>query len=147
MLPAAPLGLQRLVRRCLKKEPQARLHDIADARLELEETLNESAALLVPMPGHGSWRVSRRNALAWTLIVLMAIAAILVAWNAGRQQGGSVATPSRFVVPLPAGVALENGPGPSIVMSPDGLRLVFVALDRGGGTRCSRARWIDSKPR
>src|SRR5918994_7716774 len=40
-LPAAPLGLQRLVRRCLRKDPQARLHDIADARLELEETLNE----------------------------------------------------------------------------------------------------------
>jgi Tol biopolymer transport system component len=135
LLPAAPLGLQRLCRRCLKKEPQQRLHDIADARLELEETLNESAALVVPMPGHGSWRVSRRNALAWTVIVGMAIAAMFVAWNAGRRQGGSVAPPSRFVVPLPAGVALENGPGPSLVVSPDGSRLVFVALDRGGGTQ------------
>src|SRR5688572_10760637 len=134
LLPAAPLGLQRLCRRCLKKEPQQRLHDIADARLELEETLNESAALVVPMPGHGSWRVSRRNALAWTVIVAMAIAAMVVAWNAGRQ-GGSVAPPSRFVVPLPAGVALENGPGPSLVVSPDGSRLVFVALDRSGGTQ------------
>jgi serine/threonine-protein kinase len=135
LLSAAPLGLQRLVRRCLRKDPTSRLHDIADARLELDEVLNESAALVVPMPGRGSWRVSRRNALAWFLIVALAAAAMVVAWNAGRRQTGITASPGRFVVPLPAGVQLDNGPGPSLVVSPDGARLVFVALERGGGTQ------------
>ena len=133
-LPAAPLGLQRLVRRCLKKEPSARLHDIADARLELEETINESAALVVPMPGHGAWRISRRHALAGGLLLLLTIAAIVAAWNAGRSQRVGT-TQSRFVVPLPAGYSLEHGPGPSLVVSPDGSRIVFVALERGGGTQ------------
>ena len=133
-LPAAPLGLQRLVRRCLKKDPQARLHDIADARLELEETANESAALVVAMPGHGSWRISRRYAFAATILALVAIAAIVSAWYLGRQQR-TIPAQARFVVPLPAGYSLEHGPGPSVAISPDGSRFVFVAVEPGGGTR------------
>ena len=134
LLPAAPLGLQRLVRRCLKKDPQARLHDIADARLELEETINESAALVVPMPGHGAWRISRKDAIAGVLLVLLGLAAVVGAWNLGRRQSGSAAR-SRFVVPLPAGFTIESGPGPSVVVAPDGSRVVFVALERAGGTQ------------
>jgi serine/threonine-protein kinase len=133
-LPAAPLGLQRLVRRCLKKDPSARLHDIADARLELEETVNESAALVVPMPGHGTWRISRRHAVAAALAAVLMVAAVLAAWNAGRRQTAPAAQ-SRFVVPFPAGFTLDNGPGPSLVVSPDGSRLVFVAAERGAGTQ------------
>jgi serine/threonine-protein kinase len=133
-LPAAPLGLQRLVRRCLKKDPTARLHDIADARLELEETLNESAALVVPMPGHGTWRVSRRHAIVGAILTLVALAAIVQAWRLGRLESRPTAQ-SRFVVPLPAGFTLEHGPGQSLALSPDGTRLVFVALERDGGTQ------------
>ena len=133
-LPPAPLGLQRLVRRCLKKDPAARLHDIADARLELEEAMNESAALVVPMPGRGGWRVSRRHALIATVVTLVALAAILQAWRLGRRESRPTSQ-SRFVVPLPAGVTLEQGPGQTMALSPDGSRLVFVALDRGGGTQ------------
>jgi len=51
-LPAAtPAGLQRLLRRCLQKDSQRRLHDIADARLEIEEILAEPVALSPPRPG------------------------------------------------------------------------------------------------
>ena len=112
LLPAAPLGLQRLCRRCLKKEPQQRLHDIADARLELEETLNESAALVVPMPGHGSWRVSRRDALARTVIVAMArrdVRRLERPDAAGRQRR----TPQPVRRAAACRLALESGPGPA----------------------------------
>ena len=34
---SAPAGLQRLIRRCLAKDPKTRLHDIADARLEIDD--------------------------------------------------------------------------------------------------------------
>jgi serine/threonine protein kinase len=38
-LPAdTPTGVQRMLRRCLAKDPNARLHSIADARIELEDT-------------------------------------------------------------------------------------------------------------
>ena len=34
-----PRGVQRLLRRCLHKDPRQRLHDIADARIEIDEAL------------------------------------------------------------------------------------------------------------
>src|SRR5262249_30227334 len=34
-----PSNLQRLLRRCLEKDPKRRLHDIADARIELEDAV------------------------------------------------------------------------------------------------------------
>jgi serine/threonine protein kinase len=42
---AAPPAVHRLLRRCLAKDPTRRLRDIADARLEIEDALRESAAL------------------------------------------------------------------------------------------------------
>ena len=39
-LPAdTPQHLRRLLERCLRKDAQRRLHDIADARIEIEDTL------------------------------------------------------------------------------------------------------------
>ena len=35
--PHTPVAVRRLLRRCLEKDPARRLHDIADARLELDE--------------------------------------------------------------------------------------------------------------
>ena len=37
---ATPPGLRRVLRRCLTKDPARRLHDIADARIEIEEALD-----------------------------------------------------------------------------------------------------------
>ena len=133
-LPAAPVGVARLVRRCLNKDPRARLHDIGDARLELEEALNESAALVVPVPGAGRWRVSRRNAVAGLAGLVLAAAGIAAAYVYGRSTTVPP-TQSRFVVPLPANYTLDSGPGPSLVVSPDGSRIVFAGLQRGGGTQ------------
>src|SRR5918993_2949589 len=72
--PSSPVALQRLARRCLRKDPQERLHDIADARLDLTDALNESAAVVVPLPGRGSWRGLRRRALAAGIAGLALIA-------------------------------------------------------------------------
>ena len=40
-IPAAtPASIRRLLRRCLEKDPGRRLHDIADARLEIDDTVS-----------------------------------------------------------------------------------------------------------
>ncbi len=39
-----PQSIRRLLRRCLEKDLKERLHDIADARLEMREQLAESTA-------------------------------------------------------------------------------------------------------
>ena len=40
-----PAAVRRLLRRCLAKDPRRRLHDFADARLELEEVSEEAPAV------------------------------------------------------------------------------------------------------
>ncbi|HSC28012.1 MAG TPA: serine/threonine-protein kinase, partial [Vicinamibacterales bacterium] len=51
-LPEIAPSLRRLLARCLSKEPRERLHDIADARLELEEALREEGTNWIsPEPG------------------------------------------------------------------------------------------------
>jgi eukaryotic-like serine/threonine-protein kinase len=42
--PATPPSVQRLLQRCLQKDPKQRLHDIADARIELDDALTRADA-------------------------------------------------------------------------------------------------------
>jgi serine/threonine protein kinase len=42
--PALPPEVSRLVRRCLQKDPRRRIHDIADARVEIDEALDAASA-------------------------------------------------------------------------------------------------------
>ena len=42
--PATPLSVQRVLQRCLQKDPKQRLHDIADARIELDDALTRTDA-------------------------------------------------------------------------------------------------------
>lgn len=133
--PGSPLSLQRLARRCLRKDPQDRLHDIGDARLELEDALNESAAVVWALPGTGSWRVSRRRAIAAGAAVLLAVALATAAGWAWGRSARPAQVHARFAVSLPPGFAFDQGPGPVVAVSPDGSRLVFVAVERGGGTQ------------
>jgi Tol biopolymer transport system component len=49
-LDAAPAAVRRLVRRCLEKEVRRRLHDIVDARLEIEDAQAGTAETTLPAP-------------------------------------------------------------------------------------------------
>jgi hypothetical protein len=70
---SAPSSIRSLLRRCLQKDPRQRLRDIADARFQIEEALNEpstssAVAALVP---------ARRERLVWAAaLVVAAIAAV-----------------------------------------------------------------------
>ena len=56
-LPAStPASIRSLLRRCLQKDPRQRLRDIADARFQIEEALNEPAIPLACRTGPGAER-------------------------------------------------------------------------------------------
>ena len=50
-----PTPVQPLLRRCLEKDPKQRLHDIADARLWLEEGSGPAGAPVQPRSGRAAW--------------------------------------------------------------------------------------------
>ncbi len=75
-LPAGlPAPLQRLLRRCLQKDPRQRVQHIGDARLDIEDALRAPASSDALTP-----RVSLRERLAWAagLVVVGTAAALLV---------------------------------------------------------------------
>src|SRR5213593_2047210 len=124
--PATPPNIQVLLRRCLQKDRDQRLHDIADARIEIDETLRRSAeregpAASAPLAGR-RW-ILGAAALGCTLL------GALIAWLAIRPTGLHQAN-----VPQLVSVArLTHDPefSESPTWSPDGSLLAF-ASDRSG---------------
>ena len=134
-LPAdTPPAIRRLLRRCLERNPKHRLHDIADARIELEEAMNRgedaapgSAPAAPPLRGSG-WRL----ALAVAIALALGLAAGRLARPA-KQPSPLV----RATIEAPAGTELVptgDAAGP-VVVSPNGGKLAFTARDDGGVTR------------
>ena len=120
-----PDGMRRVLRRCLQKDRHRRLHDIADARIEIEEASNESPHGPPPRRG-GS---SRPIWLSLAVFVGAAASAGVVAWSV-RGGGAPVRDPVRFVIDLPSDLRL--GRAPSVALSPDGRRLVYAAASDAG---------------
>ena len=138
-LPAAtPPALRRLLARCLEKDLTRRLHDIADARLDIEEALREpqpdirANARLRERP---AWTTPRTIVpLAVTGAVFVAAGAIAVTrwWSISAAPPAS--SPARVMITLPAAQTIEKGRFPPVALSPDGKLLVYVAATAGGPT-------------
>lgn len=139
-LPAAtPARVQWLIRRCLEKDPKRRLHDIADAGIELDEALGEPHETGQTAPADRSAPVmARRRArerLAWitTSASLLAVIAALVLGRAGLLDRVAADPGSyRTSIVLPEGMRLAGQAAGRFALSPDGRRLVVVASDATG---------------
>ena len=53
--PETTAAIRRLLRRCLERDPKRRLHDIADARIEMDAGTEETVAGPVPASGSRRW--------------------------------------------------------------------------------------------
>jgi eukaryotic-like serine/threonine-protein kinase len=151
LVPAATFSAtRRLLRRCLEKEPTRRLHDIADARIEIEDAISEPAArgsmsggALPPKTAqNGAARIGGRMVWMTVLAAVLAITAAVIAVAYARR---SIHTEEvvQFLVLPPEGTAFGSGPTdrvPGFEISPDGRRLVFLATDAAG----RRMLWIRS---
>ena len=115
-----PEPIRRLLRRALQKDDKVRLRDIADARLEIDETRNEPLAPQTP----ASTRLRRTERLAWLAAVgVLALVAVALAARAFRP------TPAPQEVRLDINTPTVSDPDDlaSLAISPDGQKVVFVA--------------------
>ena len=101
-LPAAtPPAIRRLLRRCLRREPHARLQHIGDARIEILDMESEAAA-----PDTPASRVTRTQ--LWTVAGVLGagvLAALLLApWAADAPPPA----PLRLSLEAPAQVAIQR---------------------------------------
>ena len=124
-LPAdTPGSIRRLLTRCLQKDARRRLHDIADARIEIEETI-ATPAEPAPVPTPRRWSRLALSALS------LGIATVLVfLWPARDRFGRPPTGPSP---PDTRVIRLTDIPGlaESPAISPDGRSVAFTGAVGG----------------
>ena len=149
--PALPPGIRRLLGRCLQKDPEKRIRDIGDARLEMAEALaapteahhhaaggtaaaGTSAGATAGAAGHAAY-AQRKRLLAGAFTAAVA-AAVAGAWG-GRALLAPAPAPVaarsvrvEMVLPQDAPLAAGSFINP-LALTPDGQLLVYVAVQKG----------------
>ncbi len=116
-----------LLERCLKKDPKNRYSGISDARIEIQEVLNDPRGVSSQSIQIGESRTKLRTELPWmaAALVLGAIVAGAVIWNLRAPEPRQV---MRFSYGLPE--VLQSSDLLGLAISPDGKKLVY-ATDKG----------------
>jgi serine/threonine protein kinase len=122
VLPSLPRGLETLLRRAIRKEERRRLHDIADARIEIEDAL--AGDLRTIDTGR---RISAGVWLAAFLALALALATGGFFALSRRSSRETDARVRRFTIDLPATAPLSLENGEALAVSPDSSRLVYAA--------------------
>lgn len=112
-----PTQALRLLKSCLQKDPNLRLHDIADAKLLLEEQ--------VQAEGQSQQRI------ASIASAVFAVALGIALWAPWRTPPPAP-EPVRLQISLPENV---NAAGKNLALSPDGRKLAFAASGPDGVPR------------
>jgi eukaryotic-like serine/threonine-protein kinase len=118
-----PIIIRSLLRRSLQKDSTHRLHDIADVRIEIEESLAEPVETAVP-----GTRPERKT--GWALAIFLALIAGVAGWllRSPKEQADRPVT--YFNLRLDPAERLAAPDRTAIALSADGKYLVFVGGDR-----------------
>jgi len=132
--PDTPPTIQLLLRRCLTKDRKRRLHDIADARIELENAIVDPTASSLTLAGDALREAPRKKRRVWTLTLLLAgmlVGALCVFLSTvGRKSSAdrSLQMPIRFafaVTEPDAGEQTKQLSPVRLAMAPDGSVMVI----------------------
>ena len=122
-----PPSTERLLRRCLERDPRTRLRDIGEARVALERPVDSAAPVAAIAPR----RAPVVRALPWLVSAL----AIALAAASALFRGNSAGSGSRDVVHLevgyPPGVEPVTGRQGGIAIAPDGQKVAMVGFTNG----------------
>ena len=118
--PFMPTWLERLVRRCLQKDPDDRYQSMRDVVIELQTPPQEVAAV-VP---------SKASRWPWAIAASLAIVTGVALWAPWR----TLPTPDRPLTRLNVdlGPEAQRHARVSVLLSPDGTRIVYAAKAAGG---------------
>ncbi len=136
-------SLQSLLRRCLEKEPRRRFHDMADVRIQIEESLEEPITVS-PMEVAVAQPAQWKRAIPWSVAAAIAVMAAVAIGSSTRPGPRPL---SKFVITPPPTARLVNNETIDLAISPDGRRIVYVA-ERGDSTELFLRRLdeLEAKP-
>ncbi|HEY7573660.1 MAG TPA: protein kinase, partial [Thermoanaerobaculia bacterium] len=124
VVPMTPPALDRVVQRCLAKDPEDRWQTARDLLFELRWLTEAGSRAGVPTPV--VVRRRDRERIAWIAAGVFALASAAFAYGYFRRKPVPRA-PVRFVVPPPERASFNPLDGPA-TLSPDGRQLVFAAV-------------------
>src|SRR5262245_19134053 len=125
-----PARVRRLLRSCLQKDPEHRLHDIADWRLLLDDEVLA-----------GPPRVDSRIRWLWPAVAALLLALVAIVAVTQLRKTPQPVQEVRSQIPQPEGLTFN--PGTQATISPDAKWLAFPALGPDGRSRMY-LRSIDS---
>ena len=134
IVPSAPRSLERVVQRCLEKDPNDRWQSAQDLAAELqwiEQSLRQpdsgGAPVLAPAASR-RWMFTAAGARARGRCLSHAVPGRPLRTARGSRDA---APPIHSRVRLPEGVSLAGWGSPVIALSPDGRLLAFVGMKNG----------------
>jgi serine/threonine protein kinase len=131
VVPVTPPALERLVKRCLEKDPEDRYQSMRDVVLELRSI---PVGQVSDLPGLN--QIPAASKLPWALFAAMTLIAV-VASVLYFRAGATTAPETRVDIVTPA-----TADPTSFALSPDGRRIAFVAS--GDGASRLWVRSLDS---
>jgi serine/threonine protein kinase/dipeptidyl aminopeptidase/acylaminoacyl peptidase len=154
--PLTPPALERIVMKCLEKDPDRRWQSAADLADELRwatssgSTAASSTLGAAPAVTAAASRVRRARAL-WAAVAILGVALLAVTSLWLRDRWSSRSEPARsisFMTTLPDGWVLapsqaSGSASAPIAVSPDGQRIAIIALGQSGPARKTQI-WIRS---
>ncbi|HZE88868.1 MAG TPA: protein kinase [Verrucomicrobiae bacterium] len=133
--PGSP-ALDRLLKRCLAKDPDDRWQSALDIRSEIEWIAAGSGAVAtgtgsLPAPSAAARPARRASRVAAAAVALAAGAGAIFALGWSVHRTASAPAPvTRTSLVLPAGFSLDTDNN-SVALSPDGTRLAFAGSEAG----------------
>jgi len=127
--PRTPAVVKRLLRRCLQKDPRKRLHDVTDARLDIDDALSAPEPVM-QTPASGP----SRPALWLAATAAVALVAGLGGWWFSRSAVRPPATSLHAMIALPPATTIGFSRGSAVVLSADGRQVAFTGTN-GSATR------------
>jgi serine/threonine-protein kinase len=129
-----PIRIRTLLRHCLERDPKKRLHDIADARIEIEEIVSQPSApeaVAIQTPGR-AWILSG-------ILCVLAVGALATFISRHLKPTTQPLSPVRFVLKLESGQRLEDlgdvlrPTRTAIAISNNGHFMVYCAVRQNPG--------------
>ena len=124
--PETPAQIRRMLVRTLQKDVRRRLHDIADARIEIEDAIAAGPDAPAAVP---STRLSPRHGTAIALVALFALViTALAATMLGRRTIGEIGPVMRLPLLAPPGETPVD-----VAVSPDGRQIAMATIGPRAG--------------
>ena len=124
--PMTPSAIDRVVKKCLAKEPDSRWQTASDLQDEMK-WITEGGSQAVPAPLTAHSKI--RDRLGWVAAALLLVITVVALAVPYLRQPATAARPVRFAIsPSAKGVLSWH---PSVEISPDGTQVAFIATVDG----------------